>query len=425
MYCGSCFRDNAVAAELIAQGHDVTLMPVYTPTRTDEANVSQRRVLFGGISVYLQQRVPLVRWLPRVFDRLWDSPAVLARVAGRGVATSPRLLGELTIATLEGTGGALTREFDKLVSWARHEAPPDIINLPNTLLIAMAAPLREAFKRPICCSVQGEELFIDGLAPPYRERALELIRRRVGEVDRFLAVSDYSARHMCDYLRIPRERMSVARLGISFAGYERRAPGSGPFTVGYFARVAPEKGLHVLADAYVRMRRQMGQAPARLEIAGYLGESERSYLQGVIETLARAGLGSEVTYHGEVDRAGKLQFLRRLDVLSVPATYDEPKGMFVLEAMATGVPVVEPRRGAFTEIVERTGGGLLVGADDPDALAEGLLTLWRDPALAARLGEAAWAGVRQHHAIEMSARQTIHAYELALGQSVETPSMAH
>ena len=56
MYCGSCLRDNALAAELIARGHDVTLLPFYTPTLTDEPNVSAgSRVFFGGISVYLQQ----------------------------------------------------------------------------------------------------------------------------------------------------------------------------------------------------------------------------------------------------------------------------------------------------------------------------------------------------------------------------------
>jgi glycosyltransferase involved in cell wall biosynthesis len=120
-----------------------------------------------------------------------------------------------------------------------------------------------------------------------------------------------------------------------------------------------------------------------------------------------------------------LQFLRGLDVLSVPATYDEPKGMFVLEAMATGVPVVEPRRGAFPEIVNRTGGGLLVQPDDPAALADGLLTVWRDPELAGRLSQSAWDGVRKHHAIETSAQQTLEAYEIAMGTGVRPSSMAH
>jgi glycosyltransferase involved in cell wall biosynthesis len=134
----------------------------------------------------------------------------------------------------------------------------------------------------------------------------------------------------------------------------------------------------------------------------------------IARTLAAAGLASEFAYRGEVDRAGKIAFLQTLSVLSVPATYDEPKGMFLLEAMATGVPVVQPRRGAFTEIVERTGGGLLVAPDDPEALADGLFMLWQDRPLAATLGRQAWDGVRKHHGIDQSADRTIDAYEQAI-----------
>src|SRR5499427_230110 len=89
MYCGSCFRDNALAAELLARGHEVTLLPLYTPTTTDEANVSRDRVLFGGISIYLQQRLALFRHTPRFVDRWWDSPAVIRAFASRSISTDP------------------------------------------------------------------------------------------------------------------------------------------------------------------------------------------------------------------------------------------------------------------------------------------------------------------------------------------------
>ena len=105
MYCGSCLRDNALAIELMARGHDVTLVPVYTPTLTDDQNVSRRNVLFGGISVYLQQHSSIFRQLPRFFDRLWDSPWVINAFAGRGVSADARFLGEMTISMLQGEGG--------------------------------------------------------------------------------------------------------------------------------------------------------------------------------------------------------------------------------------------------------------------------------------------------------------------------------
>jgi glycosyltransferase involved in cell wall biosynthesis len=172
---------------------------------------------------------------------------------------------------------------------------------------------------------------------------------------------------------------------------------SGPFTVGYLARIAPEKGLHVLADAYARLRAAHPSEPARLAVAGYLAPENEGYLQSVRSSMEAAGLAQELDYRGEPDRAGKIAFLRSLDVFSVPATYREPKGLFLLEAMACGVPVVQPRAGAFPEIVEKTGGGTVVPEGDAAALASALGDLWRDSARARALGAAGAAGVREHY----------------------------
>ena len=415
MYCGSCLRDNALAIELKARGHEVTLIPVYTPTLTDDPNVSRRDVLFGGISVYLQQHSPLFRRLPRFLDRLWDSPRLIGMFAGRGISPDARFLGEMTISMLHGESGVLRKEFEKLVDWTKDEPVPDVINLPNSLLISMAGPLKRALGRPVCITLQGEELFIDSLVAPYREQALSLIRRQVRDVDHFIAVSEYCARYMSSFLEIPSERISVVPLGISMDGYSRRdvgdEDGGAAFRVGYLARIAPEKGLRALAEAYVRLRTRMKGAPARLEVAGYMAPDHRPYLETARAVLSQAGLLDEMTYRGELDRAGKRAFVRDLDVLSVPATYDEPKGMSLLEAMASGVPVVQPRRGAFIEVVGRTGGGVLVDPDDPEALASGLHSLWADPALRERLGRAAYDGVRRHYTIAHSADRLIAAYE--------------
>ncbi len=420
MYCGSCSRDNALAAELLARGHDVTLVPLYTPTTTDEPNLSRDRVLFGGISIYLQQHLAFFRKTPRFVDRLWDSPRVIKALASRSLSTDPGLLGDLTISMLQGERGVLRKEFEKLLEWIADEPAPDIINLPNSLLIGLAGPLREALKCPICCTLQGEDLFLEGLVEPYREQALDLIRQQVADVDCFLAVSDYYAPVMSRLLRIPADRMAVVPLGINMAGYESRRRDSddddgdgdgGVFRVGYFARVAPEKGLHVLADAYQQFRRRTGGARVRLEAAGYLSRAHAPYLDQVQRSLAKAGLADEFTYRGAVDRDGKLAFLRSLDVLSVPATYDEPKGVFLLEAMASGVPVVQARRGAFTEIVEKTGGGVLVAPNDSSALADGLYALWKDRALGESLGERGFHGVRAHYSIGRSADRLLGVYD--------------
>jgi glycosyltransferase involved in cell wall biosynthesis len=412
MYCGSCLRDNALATELLARGHDVVLVPLYTPTLTDERNVSRERVFFGGISVYLEQHSALFRHTPRLLDRLWDSKLALKLASRSSIQTSPKMLGELTVSMLKGEEGKQRKELEKLIDWLKTEPPFDIISLPYTLLIGLAGPLREALGRPVCCTLQGEDLFLEGLPEPYRSESLRLIRESVPEVERFLAVSRYYEEFMPGYLSIPPEKMRLVPLGINLQGYEPRAPRAEgkPFTVGYFARVAPEKGLHLLAEAYVKLRESLNAGEARLEAAGYLGEEHRGYLEGVERRLREAGLASEFNYRGVLDRAGKIEFLRGLDVLSVPATYDEPKGIFLLEAMACGVPVVQPRRGGFTEVVEQTGGGLLVEPDDAGSLAAGLLRVKEDAALASELSANAYANVRRHYAVAQMADRALEVY---------------
>src|SRR5258708_6245332 len=270
MYCGSCLRDNALAAELQRQGHDVILLPIYTPTLTDEPNVSDEHVFFGGISVYLEQHSALFRKTPWLLDRLWDSRWALKLAARSSIPVNPRLLGEMTVSMLRAERGFQGKEIRKLTAWLRAEPPPDIVTLPNSLLIGLARPIRETVNRPVCCTLQGEDLFLSQLPEPYRTQSLELIRDNLRHVDGFVAVSEFYAEFMCRYLGIPERKMRVAQLGINLEGYQ---PGTGTsrdsFKIGYFARVAPEKGLHVLAESYMLLRRGTAPRAATLEVAGY------------------------------------------------------------------------------------------------------------------------------------------------------------
>jgi len=417
MYCGSCLRDNALATELLARGHDVTLVPLYTPTRTDEPNVSQEKVFFGGISVYLQQHSALFRKTPRALDRLWDSGFALRAASRRSIPVDPQLLGELTVSILRGEEGRQQKELFKLLDWMREQDAPEVVDLQNSMLIGLAGPVRRALGRPVCCTLQGEDTFLDGLKEPYHSTALGLIREKVRDVDAFISVSAAYADYMAEYLRVPRAKIHVVPLGINFKDYpQTREAGDGPFTIGFFTRVAPEKGLHILAEAYRRLRARPDFGPARLEAAGYLAPEHQEYLRGVERQMRDWGLGDEFRYHGELDREAKLRFLSGLDVMSVPATHNESKGISVLEAMACGVPVVEPRRGSFPEFVERAGGGLLVEPEDPEALAAGILELRQDPELARRLGLRGHEGVRRHYSVARMAEAALETYQAVVHQ---------
>jgi glycosyltransferase involved in cell wall biosynthesis len=413
MYCGSCLRDNALAAELKSRGHDVLLVPLYTPTLTDEPNVSEPRVFFGGISVYLQQKSSIFRWAPRIFDKLLDAPWLIKAASSGSISTDPRSLGELTISMLKGEDGFQRKEFEKMLEWLAEEPAPDMVQLPNALLSSLAPPIKRSLKAPIHCTLQGEDLFLDGLTKAHRAEALTLIQKNAASVDRFTAVSEYYADFMAEYLSIPREKIDVVPLGINVEGFERRRATATdhPFTIGYLARISPEKGLLALCDAYVRFRQMPGVSTARLDVAGYLAPDQHNYLKDAERKLTSAGFGAEFTYRGTLDREQKIDFLRGLDALSVPTMYVEPKGLFLLEAMACGVPVVQPRHGAFPEMIDKTLGGILVEPGDAQSLAEGLYKLWKYPALRLELGQNAYEGVRAHYSISRSAERMLEMYE--------------
>jgi glycosyltransferase involved in cell wall biosynthesis len=362
--------------------------------------------------VYLQQRVDFFRRAPRIVDRLLDAPWLIKAASSGSISTNPRTLGEMTVSMLKGEDGFQRKEFEKMIAWLAEEPAPDVVQIPNALLASLAPTLRRQLNRPIHCTLTGEDLFLDGLSKEHRTESLELIRQHGRSIDRFTAISEYYADFMAAYLSIPRHTIDVVPLGINLEGFGRRreAPPDRPFTVGYFARIAPEKGLAGLCDAYVLFRQMPGVERARLEVAGYLAPDQQKYLDEARRVLERAGLGGEFHYRGTLDRDAKIEFLRGLDVFSVPTTYIEPKGLFLLEAMACGVPVVQPRHGAFPEMVEKTSGGLLVEPGDAQSLAAGLYRLREDPAERMRLGQNGFDGVRQHYSVAKSADRMLEVY---------------
>jgi glycosyltransferase involved in cell wall biosynthesis len=441
MYCGSCLRDNALATELIARGHDVTLLPVYTPTLTDEPNVSGGRVFFGGVSVYLQQHLAFFRTSPRWLDRLWDSAAFIRFVSKRSIQTDGKFLGAMTVSMLKGEHGLQRKELDKLIDWLKTQPKPDVVILPFALLIGLARPIREALGAKIVCTLQGEDLFLEQLVEPWKSEAKALIRDQVGEVDLFTPTSDYYRGFTPDYLGVPPAKQRTVPLGLNFKDFDYLTPfvphreprelspqwpepARGLFTIAFLGRIAPEKGLDRLAEAYVLLRKEWGLPASRLEAAGWMGADQKPYLEKVQARLRKAGLTAEFTYRGELDRLEKVRFLARADVFSMPAPYQEPKGFTILEAMAAGVPVVQPAHGAFTEMVRATGGGVLVKPDEPHALAEGIWQLFQDRKHRLTLGRNGAGAVRAKYSVKHSAERLEEVLREVTGSSAEAVGRA-
>ncbi len=416
MYCGSCLHDNTLAAALLALGEDVLLMPTYTPLRTDEKDVSESRLFFGGINVYLQQHSALFRHTPWFVDALLDRPGIINWVTKGGPSVEAARLGDLTVSMLAGEHGRQRKEIDKFVHWLANDARPDVVHFSNAMLLGMAREIRK-LGIPVVCSLSGEDIFLEKLVEPFYSQARAILRERGGEIEGHVALNHYYADFMAGYMDVPREQIHVIPHGLNLEGHgTRRDRDDGVPVIGYLARICADKGLHNLIAAAELLAEDPSVPPFAIRAAGYLGNSDRPYLETINERVARWKQPERFRYVGELTRAEKIGFLQGLDVMSLPTVYRESKGLSVLEAMANAVPVVLPAHGAFPEVIEQTGGGLLYDPQDPRALAAQLKRLLTNPAERAALGASGQQAVhRDFQAAEMAER-TRDLYQQVLAQ---------
>jgi glycosyltransferase involved in cell wall biosynthesis len=368
-------------------GLEVSLIPTYTPIRVDETNQSQSQVLLGGVNLYLDHASPIWRRIPRALTRWLDRPWAINLATSFGMSSDAERLGPLTVSMLQGSRGPHRRQVEEFAEFFGGALQPDVVCLSNILLGGVLEPLKARFPGPVFCLLQGDDVFLDALQEPYRSQALERIRAHAQLCDGFLVHSEYYQRFMARYLELDERLFHRLPLGIDLDGHdgspEQAAQGQDEFVVGYFARICPEKGLRELAQAFRILQQRVPQA--RLRVGGYLKHEHVRYFEDVRRSCRDWGF--DFDHVGSPDtHATKVEYLKSLDVLSVPATYQEPKGLYVLEALANGVPVVQPDHGAFPELVERTAGGLLVAPGDPQQLAVALEQLFREPATRRQMG---------------------------------------
>jgi glycosyltransferase involved in cell wall biosynthesis len=410
-YCGTCLRDNALVAELRRQGHDALMVPLYLPLVVDEAPAAGETPLFyGGVNVYLQQKSALFRKTPRWLDRLFDAPRVLRLAASRAGSTEAGELGELTVSTLHGEEGRQIKELDRLADWLT-EMRPEIVCLSNALLVGLARRIKEQTGAAVACALQGEDAFLDSLPDGDREAAWQALTERAADVDAFIAVSHYYGDVMRRRAHLPADRVHVVYNGILLDGYGPAPAAPDPPVLGYLARLCPAKGLETLVEAYILLRKKDRIPNLRLGVAGSMTAADRRFVQRLCGQLIAARLVSDVDLRPNLDRAEKIAFLQGLSVFSVPATYGESFGLYVIEALAAGVPVVQPRHAAFPELIEATGGGVLCEPDDPESLAAAIEELIRNPESARRMGARGMEAVRERFSVARMAEGVIQVFE--------------
>ncbi len=413
MYCGGCFRDNALVAALRKLGHDTLMLPLYLPLTLDEQNQSEGTpIFFSGVNVYLEQKLPWFRRAPAWLHRTLASPKLLKLLGGMAGNTRAEDVGELTVSMLRGEEGNQAREVDELVTWLKAHHRPDVLSLSNVILAGMARRLKQELRVPIVCMLQGEDTFLDGLPQAQRALAWKILSERASEIDLFIAPSRYFADLMARRLNLAAERVRVVHNGINLEGYERARPqvkvGRAP-VLGYFARMCAEKGLGLAVDAFIELKKRGLTPNVKLHVGGGCGPGDEPFVEEQKGRLDAAGVLSDVIFFPNVSRAEKISFLESLDVFCTPALYGEAFGLYVIEAMAAAVPVVQPRHAAFPELIEATGGGV-IAEPNATALAMAIEDLLLNTPRARAFGEAGRRAVLEHFNVQRMAEGVLNVY---------------
>lgn len=403
-HCGNCVRDNALVSELQKLGHEALMVPLYLPMVTDEPAPTPHVPLFyGGINVYLQQKSALFRWTPRWLDALLDSDRLLHWAADHSGMTRAKDLGEITLSTLRGEEGRQVKELERLIEWLREYGRPDAVMVSNALLAGIGSAIRRALDVPVICTLQGEDGFLDTLVAPYSDEAWKTLADRARDIDAFIAVSRYYGGLMSGRLNLPDGKVHVVHNGSGLvgAGLEHIEP-EFP-TIGYLARLCRDKGLETLVNAFIDLKRAGRAKNLQLRVAGAMTPSDQPFVNRLCEKLSAHDLLGDVEVHPNISLEEKVEFLRGLTVLSVPATYGEAFGLYVIEALAVGTPVVQPYHAAFPEVLELAKGGTLYDPSRPGGLTEALEELLMDRARARSLGEAGRRAVEEHFTLRRMA----------------------
>lgn len=414
MYCGNCFRDNALVGQLRKLGHEVLMIPLYLPMTLEEDDQSTGTpIFFTGVNVYLEQKSAFFRKAPKWMHKLLASPILLKLAGTQAGKTRAEDVSDLTISMLKGEVGNQARELDELIAFLKTQPKPDVICLSNAMLVGFARKMKEELGSLIVCQLQGEDAFLDSMREPERTEVWETMAERCLDVDLFIAPSRYFGETMGRRLSLPMKKVAVVPNGINLDGYlveDPTAKTHEPPVLGFFARMCEEKGLHLLVEAFINLKRRESCKSLRFKIGGGCGPGDKAYVDRLRKHLRSEGVLGDVEFHPNLDRDQKQEFLKSLSVFSVPALYGEAFGLYLVEAMACGVPVVQPRHAAFPEIVERSAAGLIAEAN-AGALADAIETVLSNSNRYNAYRKEAVIAARKQFSIEVMAKRMISTLE--------------
>ena len=421
-YCGNCLRDSKYMKALQDLGQEVIKVPLYLPLFEDAHDLNEVPVFYGAVDIYLKQRFPVFRHMPAFVDKMLNSKSVLNLAAQNAGSTRAKGLEEMTVSMLLGEEGLQKEELERLVAWLRDEAKPDIVHLSNALLLGLARRIKQEMNIPVVCSLQDEDVWVDVMSDKHREEVWQIMEARGREVDAFVAVSDFYAKEMKKRLHICPEQLFINHIGVDTADYLVKPVQEKEPVIGYISRMCEENGLGILVDAFLLLKEEKQFSPVKLKITGGKTNDDMGFIKQQKQKIEAVGLENEVLWVEEFENPSRQNFFDTVALLTVPVLNGEAFGLYQLEALASGIPLVQPALGAFPEVVGLSEGGINYHPNSAKKLAKAWKSIIMDKEKLAELSVKGLEGVKTHFDIHQQAKKLVEIYEKMAAKKLTTPN---
>lgn len=369
-YCGNCLRDSAYAKSLQNSGHDAVTLPIYLPLTLNGKNQSKFPVFYGAINIYLKQQFPFLRKMPKWMEKFFNSPSFLRYAAKKAGSTRAEGLEEMTLSMLRGHEGYQGEELQHLIDFLKNTIKPDVVHLSNALLMGLARKIKDELGIPVVCSLQDEDVWIDAMADSYQKQLWDMFAEKAKDIDAFIAVSQFYGDVMKKRMQIPAEKLSVIHIGIDPFKYESSLPASNPPVLGYMSRMNEENGFEVFIDAFIKLKSRTGFKNVKARVSGGMTGDDKVFINNQVKKLKKAKIEQDVSFVDEYIEEFHNQFFKPLSLLTVPVLNGEAFGLYQIESLACGVPLVQPALGAFPEVIEESKGGVTYMPNTSETLAD-------------------------------------------------------
>jgi len=411
-YCQNCMRDNELILALKKKGHNILMVPMYLPLNVGGKGImGDTPVFYGAINVYLKEKLPVYRHAPTWVERIFDSESLLQMAAKKAGSTRAEGLEEMTLSMLDGEEGRQASELEHLIQYLATEVKPDVVHLSNALLLGLARRLKNDLNTNVVCSLQDENEWIDPMRPEFKALVWDKMAERAADVDAFIAASRYYAERSINQLHLSPKKVHVVYGGIDLERYKRSLLPFNPPVIGYLCRMSEYFGLGILVDAFIHLKKTSGFKDTKLYITGGYTADDWPFVEKMQKKLDGHGIGNDVKIFEDFNVKPRLDFLESLTLLSVPVPGGEAFGAYQVEALAAGVPIVQPNIGGYPEFIEATGGGILYEPNTPEKLAEAWISLLEKPENLSKMGKSGYKSVHDKFSMNKMAENILNVYQ--------------